>query len=243
MLLRLGRPKEAQTAAEVFVKDALLAKSRYRGLGLYYHGFASFLLGAVDSANRETEGTMHGRRSYVALFAQDDWRVNEKLTLNYGLRWEQTGPWTEKNGNWANFDTSVVNPVTGRPGTLLFAEDGSTSYEGDRDWSQFGPRVGLTYSPTQKLVARAAYGIFYQPIGMDYWFGVPYSFAPGYRAENRVTAIGGGRPTFNWDGGYPGVEVPGVEDPNYTQWGMVSMNPEGLKAGRIQQWSAGSSTS
>ena len=202
-------------------------------------GFASFLLGEVDSANQETDGEVHGRRSYVALFAQDDWRINDKLTLNYGLRWEQTGPWTEKNGNWATFNTSLRNPTTGIPGALEFAADGSTSFEGDRDWSQLGPRIGLTYSPSQKLVVRAAYGIFYQPIGMDYWFGVPYSFAPGYRADNRVVQVGGGKPAFNWDGGYPGVETPGVENPNYTQWGMVSMSPEGLKAGRIQQWNAG----
>jgi len=202
-------------------------------------GFASFLLGEVNNGSEGTEVELHGRRSYFALFAQDDWRVNEKLTLNYGLRWETTGPWTEKDGNWANFDNTVVNPVTKIPGTLVFAQDGSTSFEGDRDWSQFGPRVGLTYSPTPKLVARAAYGIFYQPIGMDYWFGVPYSFAPGYRATNEVRPIGGGVPAFNWDGGYPGVEVPGVENPNFTQWGMVTMSPEGLKAGRIQQWNAG----
>jgi len=202
-------------------------------------GFASFLLGAVNNASQQTPGELHGRRSYVALFAQDDWRVNEKLTLNYGLRWDMTGPWTEKYGNWANFDTSLGNPVTGIPGALRFAEDGSTSYEGPRDWSQLGPRLGFTYSPTPKLVARAAYGIFYEPVGMDYWNGVPYSFAPGYRANNEVRAAGGGKPVFNWDGGYPGVEVPGVENPNFTQWGMVSMSPEGLKAGRIHQWNAG----
>ncbi len=202
-------------------------------------GFASFLLGDVNDAFEWTKGDMQGRRSYIALFAQDDWRVNEKLTLNYGLRWEQTGPWTEKNGHWANFDTSVTNPTTKIPGALVFATDGSTSFEGPRDWSQFGPRLGLTYSPTRKLVARAAYGIFYEPIGSDYWFGVPYSFAPGYRSTDRVNAIGGGVPAFNWDNGYPGVEVPGVKDPNHTEWGMVSMSPEGLKAGRIQQWNAG----
>ena len=44
MLLRLGNPKEARAAAEPFLKDPALAKSQYRKLGLYYHGFASFLL-------------------------------------------------------------------------------------------------------------------------------------------------------------------------------------------------------
>ena len=203
-------------------------------------GFASFLLGDVVSASQGTPGELHGRRSYVALYGQDDWRVSDNLTLNLGLRWETTGPWTEQNGHWANFDTSLTNPVTGLPGTLVYAQNGGTSFEGPRDWSQFGPRLGLTYTPTPKLVARAAYGIFYEPIGMDYWFGVPYSFAPGYRATNEVRAVGGGAPAFNWNAGYPGAEIPpGGEDPNFTQWGMVSMSPEGLKAGRIQQWNAG----
>ncbi len=55
-------------------------------------GFASFLLGEVNDAIQGTAGDLHGRRSYVALFAQDDWRVNDKLTLNYGLRWEHDRP-------------------------------------------------------------------------------------------------------------------------------------------------------
>ena len=202
-------------------------------------GFASFLLGAVNDATQGTDGQMHGRRGYVSLFAQDDWRINDKLTINYGLRWEQTGPWTEKDGRWSTFDTSLANPVTKRPGALEFAEDGSTGFEGERDWSQFGPRIGVTYAPTQRIVTRAAYGIFYNPIGMDYWFGVPYSFAPGYVSTNQVRAAGGGKPVFNWDNGYPGVETIPVKNPNATQWGMVSMSPEGLTPGRIQQWNAG----
>ena len=202
-------------------------------------GFASFLLGEVNDATETTAGDLHGSRNYVALFAQDDWRVSDDLTLNVGLRWEQTGPWTEKNGHWANYDKSLVNPVTQVPGTLVFAQDSGTSFEGPRDWSQFGPRLGLSYNPTPKLVARAAYGMFYEPIGMDYWAGVPYAFSPGYRATNRITQLGAGKPAFNWDGGYPGVEVPAAKDPNFTQWGMVSMSPEGLKAGRIHQWNAG----
>ena len=70
----------------------------------------------------------------MALYAQDDFRLNEKLTLNLGLRWETTGPWTEKNGNWANYNTTAINPTFGVPGLLEFAEDGSTTFEGPRDW-------------------------------------------------------------------------------------------------------------
>src|SRR5262249_51111713 len=52
MLVRLQRPKEAQTVVAGFVADKVQAKSRYRGLGLYYHGFASFLLKDYQAAGR-----------------------------------------------------------------------------------------------------------------------------------------------------------------------------------------------
>lgn len=203
-------------------------------------GFASFLLGAVNDANQTTAGDLSGRRDYLALFAQDDLRVNDKLTLNLGLRWETTGPWTEKNGHWATFDPTATSPKYGIPGALVYASDGGTTFEGKRDWTQLGPRVGGAYKLTESVVLRGAYGIFYQPIGADYWAGVPYAFAPGFRGDNRVTALGGGRPAFNWDSGYPGREIAaGAKDPDFTQWGMVAMSQDGLQAGRLQQWNGG----
>ena len=75
----------------------------------------------MDASTRNVPFSQYGRRNYWALYVNDDFKMTRALTVNLGLRWEQTGPLTEKNGNWANFDTSVVNPVTGRPGTLLFA--------------------------------------------------------------------------------------------------------------------------
>jgi hypothetical protein len=202
-------------------------------------GFASFLLGEAQSASQAVGGDLFGRRNYISLYAQDDFRVSDRLTLNLGLRWETTGPWTEKEGRWANFDTRVINPVRGVPGALVFAEDGNTTFEGKREWTQFGPRAGLAYQITPRAVFRSAYGLFYMPVGMDYWSGVPYGFAPGYTGVNTVTQRPLGVPAFNWDNGYPGQFVPGTRDPNSTQWGLVSINPNGLRAGRIHQWNAG----
>ena len=202
-------------------------------------GFASFLLGEVDSASVETPGDLTGSRNYMALFAQDDFRVNEKLTVNVGLRWETTGPWTEKNGHWAEYDREAINATRGTPGTVVYATDSSTTFEGPRDYTQFGPRIGFTYTPTDKLVFRSAYGIFYQPVGMDYWAGVPYGWAPGYRGTNRVAPAGQGTPVFNWDSGYPGVEIPGATDPNAVAWGPVVISDQSLEGGRLQQWNVG----
>jgi outer membrane receptor protein involved in Fe transport len=202
-------------------------------------GFASFLLGAVNDANQVTPGDLSGRRDYLALYAQDDVRVNDKLTFNLGLRWETTGPWTEKNGHWASYDTSAISPKYGIPGALVYASSGSTSFEGNRDWKQLGPRFGASYQVTKTTVLRGAYGIFYQPIGADYWAGTPYAFSPGFRADNRVSYPGSGKPAFSWDSGYPGVDVVPTKDPDLTQWGMTSMSKNGLEAGMMQQWNAG----
>jgi hypothetical protein len=202
-------------------------------------GFASFLLGEVDAANQAVGGDLHGRRNYLAFYAQDDFRVTDRLTLNLGLRWETTGPWTEKEGRWANFDRNVINPVRGVPGALVFAQDGNTTFEGKRDLSQFGPRAGMAYQLTPRAVLRSAYSVFYMPVGMDYWSGVPYGFAPGYTGINNVTRRPLGAPAFNWDSGYPGVYQPGTQNPDSNQWGLVSINENALRAGRIQQWNAG----
>lgn len=201
-------------------------------------GFASFMLGEAQRGTRSAGVDLHGHRNYLAFYAQDDFRVNSKLTLNLGLRWETTGPWTERNGRWANYDTRAVSSLTGRPGVLVYAQDGSTTFEGERDWGQFGPRVGLAYQLTPKAVLRGSYGMFYAPIGSNYWSGVPYGFAPGFRDLNEMPQVGT-RPAFNWDGGYPGVSRPGVKNPDQVLWGQVSVNPESLKAGRMQQWNAG----
>ena len=46
-----------------------------------------------------------------------------------------------------------------------------TSFEGKRDWKEFGPRVGAAYKLSDTVVLRAAYGTFFQPVGTDYWAG------------------------------------------------------------------------
>ncbi len=202
-------------------------------------GFASFLLGAVKNAGQQTPWDLYGRRKAFSLFAQDDIKINPKLTLTMDVRWDVTLPYHERYGRWANFDKTAISNTFGVPGTLVFAKDGSDSFETERDWKEFAPHIGLAYKFTDRLVFRAGYGVFFSPIGLNYWFGVPYGFAPGYRGTNRVNPTADLSPAFNWDGGYPGQFVPGTKDPDYTQWGMVNVNPKSLFAGYSHQWNAG----
>ncbi|HSB17110.1 MAG TPA: TonB-dependent receptor [Bryobacteraceae bacterium] len=202
-------------------------------------GFASFLLGGPKEASQQTPWDLYGRRKAFSIFAQDDFKISRNLTLTMDLRWEVTFPYHEKYGRWANFDKKAISESFGIPGTLVFAKNGDDTFETERDWKEFSPHVGIAYQIGSRAVLRAGYGLFYSPIGMNYWFGVPYGFAPGYRGTNRVTPTADLSPAFNWDVGYPGTFVPGTKDPDYTQWGMVNVNPKSLFAGYSHQWNIG----
>jgi hypothetical protein len=194
-------------------------------------GFASFLLGDVQSASEATAFNLYGRRKTLSLFAQDDVKVTPKLTMNVGLRWDFNGKYHEKYGHWAN-----LNLATDR---IEYAKSGSDSFDGKQYYFNFAPHIGAAYQLTSKAVLRASYGIFYSPINLNWWSGVPYGFAPGFRGTNTVPQTSNFSPAFNWDAGYRGQFVPGTLDPNYMAWGMVAMDPHSLEMGNIQQWNAG----
>jgi Carboxypeptidase regulatory-like domain/TonB dependent receptor len=198
-------------------------------------GFASFLLGDVQSASETTPLDLYGRRKAMAVFAQDNFKVKPKLTLNLGLRWDATFRLHEKYGNWANFDLNAIDPNLGIPGAIVYPSNGSDSFEKQQDWKNFGPHVGFAYSPSRRWVVRGSFGILYVPIGIQYYQGVPYGFAPGSRGTNAANQ------PFNWDGGYPGVFMPGTKTstPPITMFPVVNVDPRSLHAGYTKDFEAG----
>lgn len=92
----------------------------------------------------------------AAFFGQDSWQVNQRLVLNFGLRYEYQSPYYEENDNLSNFD-----PLTKT--YLLAGRGGNSRTLVNPDKNNFMPRVGLAFRVTDKTVIRAGYGVFFTP--------------------------------------------------------------------------------
>ena len=115
--------------------------------------FADFLLDQLSQKGiGSTSGTWGHRQNRIGLFFQDDFKVKTNLTLNLGMRWEYTSPVVEVKDRQSNFDI-----VTGRQ--LFAGVDGNSRALYEPYKKGFEPRVGFAWTPSNKLVVRAGYGI------------------------------------------------------------------------------------
>jgi trimeric autotransporter adhesin len=157
------------------------------GIGNPLNGnsFASFLLGYPSSNSaRESQLTVTTPfnifTNYYGGYAQDDWRVNSRFTLNYGVRLEhETGIAEEEDRFSVGWDPSQrsglstitipADPVAGTParqvaGGLMYAGvDGNKTTQGDPPKIKWSPRVGAVYSIDERTVVRGGYGVYWAP--------------------------------------------------------------------------------
>ena len=146
-----------------FTRSTLNSTSALEG-----NAFASFLLGAPSGGNVDVNPKPHYKWFFVAPWIQDDWRVNNKLTLNLGFRWDINGSVTEENNmlNYA-FDPTIVNPVSARVGQPVMGGIRFAGVNGapDRPWkhdkNNYQFRVGTAYSINEKTVLRAGWGKYF----------------------------------------------------------------------------------
>ncbi len=130
------------------------------------NALASFLLGEVSAASVQVSDKIPSRASYLAFYAQDDWRVTDRLTVNAGLRWEAELPRKVVGNKMNSFDPTAINPVSGTPGVVTFAGvNGVPVRAFATDTNNFGPRVGFAYRVpgNRETVIRGGGGIFFGP--------------------------------------------------------------------------------
>ncbi len=152
----------------------------YNFTGIYSGtAYADFLLG-IPQVTQLVNPTipLYLRGTAWSLYAQDEYKVTPRLTLNYGLRWELNGPYYDINGTLANFDPDTgswvvpdkgfarVNPryPANIPITTVsmvhYPENGLVNLRK----LNFYPRIGVAYQLFHNSVIRAAYGIYSVPV-------------------------------------------------------------------------------
>jgi hypothetical protein len=132
------------------------------------NGYASFLLGQVDTATVNSVQDPQLRRQAWGLFIQDTWKVTKKLTLDYGLRWDLQSWGHEIHYRWTEFGPTVPNPVDGNiPGAILYSGYGqgrcNCLFSNAYPYS-IAPRLGVAYQINSKTVFRGGAGVTYAPI-------------------------------------------------------------------------------
>jgi hypothetical protein len=224
--------------------------------------FASWIMGAVNAGSAQEFTTEPGYRAGVfSFFAQDDWRVNSRLTLNLGIRWEIPQPRTEAHNRMAEFDATAPDVMdtqgTTLPGALVWLGNCSTCIHRSsfQDWyfRDFAPRLGLAYQINSKTVFRGGYGISYQPPTENGWGPQTFfGFNQGYARFRQAGQLALEQPILyltNFSGGSaPGpLGLAGVNQPvlpNMNPEGMNGYTPDFMPAHSldmplVQTWSAG----
>jgi hypothetical protein len=141
---------------------------------------ASFLLGLIDRVEARVDAGIAKRSFYLAGYANDDWKLSQRFTINLGVRYEIESPVSEVGNRMNNFDPLAPHPLAGETvngqlipagtkGVVTFpGRNGYGKYLWEWDRNNFAPRIGLAWRPfsDHRTVVRAGFGIF---------FGSPYN--------------------------------------------------------------------
>jgi outer membrane receptor protein involved in Fe transport len=141
------------------------------------NAFADFLLGYCSTCTGQF-GTADSNYTSptMAPFFDDVWTVNDKLTLQMGVRWEYLAPWVEVDGKEASFDLAsgkiafheVPDNLPAALLPLVITQD--NFYPAgivEKDLNNFGPRLGAVYNLTDRTVIRAGFGIYYDNLNLN----------------------------------------------------------------------------
>ncbi len=193
---------------------------------------SDFALGAASGINRNIlVGTFGMRNWNLAAFADDTWRVTNRLTWNYGLRYELIAPPYEVYDRWSNFrvDTAKLE---------IAGKDGASRRLRNFDKNNFAPRTGITYQLTEdrKTVLRAGGGFSYVEAGQG--GGQLYKNLPFFYSQVLATDQNG-RPPFRLTNGIPAAVPPNPNDIVSLSSGSPNAWDYDLKATKVMQWSVG----
>jgi hypothetical protein len=209
--------------------------------------FATLMTGfaANDQSALNIVPAVADKSQETAFFVQDDWKVTPKLTINLGLRYEWSSPYTERF-NRSQFSDFTGNSGINIPGigdvtgTTIFASSSRRSAPVDRN--NFAPRFGFAYQLASNTVLRGGAGVFY---GMNVATNFQYA-GTAFRksAQIKFTKDNYQSQFASFADPFPsGLSAPqGTKYGALAQWGFANENDLGTQTARnaeIYQWNLG----
>ena len=248
---------KSNQASGVFNFDNIFTSQNPNSPGTTGYGWASYLLGLGATGQVPgTTGSPNGVQTYSktaaeltyqAYYVSDQFQVNNKLTLNLGVRWDQPGPYTERFDRQSVWEPNAVSPLakpTGLPlvGALGLVNSVNRSSRGttDRHWNLFAPRVGFAYRLTPTTVVRGGYGIFFLPNDLTFDLS-PHNSPVNTLITPWVSTLDSGlTPVATFSNPFPnGIIQPPARDASYQTilLGQSIKSPlPNLPYSNVQQW-------
>ena len=216
--------------------------------GVKYSGnpMADFVAGQLDSFTQLNISHDNEKWNYIGLYAQDNWKVNSRLTLNYGVRWEPYLNGRIVNDRVSHFNMQDFlanvhsNVYPNAPAGTLYPGDPGFQTGGrpnNTTWNNFAPRVGLAWDPEGdgKTLIRASFGILYDmPQTLFY-----YNYATEPLWGESITVINPPGGFANPWQGYPGGSpFPTTQNRNtpYPTAGYYETVPLNVQNTYVEQW-------
>jgi hypothetical protein len=201
------------------------------------NALADFALGASTVILRSEQFGTFGLRVWEgSTFAEDSWRVNSRLTINYGLRWELQAPPYEVNNRWANISVATGQfAVAGTPTQNLNGACGRSLVCLDK--GAFAPRLGIAQQLTRdgKTVFRAGFGMSYFE---GFNGGRMMNSNPPMNVIQTFTTDQNSAPTMLLSQGIPLPVLPNLSDPKQLT-GLYYNYSTHMKLNKSLQFSAG----
>jgi hypothetical protein len=209
-------------------------------------GYADFLTGNLDSflqGNADYENDVY---NYVALYAQDSWKIRKNVTVNYGVRWEPYMPYWNRNSHAENFSMSGF--AAGTKSVVYPNAPAGMSFPGDKGYpgrsynagriNEFAPRIGFIVDPTGqgRTSLRAGYGLFFDTPQM--FFDTRYSNSPPWGQTISLTGpLPLANPWSTYPGGdpFPALSTVSTTTP-FVQAGVYVNTPLDYHPMYLQQW-------
>ncbi|PYS50518.1 MAG: hypothetical protein DMG13_20830 [Acidobacteria bacterium] len=208
-------------------------------------GMADFLTGQLTIFAQSTPNALYMKQSFVGLYGMDTWKMTQRLTINYGLRWEPFLPPVSTNGRVYNFDydrfRQGIKSMVFRNAPAGLSYPGDPGFPGksgiNTHWLNFAPRLGFAWDVNGNghTSVRASYGLAYDYLPLQWRINA--GFVAPWNFQTTLFSPPGGlvNPWRDFPGGNP-YPIRFDQDARFPPYGSYETTPYNIRTPYVSSW-------